>query len=539
MEKKQSIDELLGFVRRNLIAMVAVAAVGTALSVAFAFTRPPVYEASATVLIESQQIPDEMARSTVNVPAAARLRMIEQRLLGRDSLAALVERLGLYADTTLSTPRKVDLLRASTRLDSISASSNPWSQESGVVGFEISVALGDAGQAALVANELARGAVAQNVEVRSLRAQETLAYFDAEERRIASALAAAEAALSNFRQANDGSLPEDLEPNRATLARLETSGFEIERQMLELELRRSELEAGLPGGVTGATTGLSTSESELQRLELELATRRRVLAPNHPDLRRLQQQVDAVRALVASGGASETPEDGGTLAPRSASQEQQLEQIAARLQQLSARQRELAGQRRRLEAALVRNPEVEALLHALERQLEQLREQYSDVSRRQVEARTGANLEANQQAERFEILELALVPEYPSSSNRKKIAAFGTIASGGAAVGLALLLQMLRPTLYTSAQMERELDLRPIVAVPYVAVPGERLRRVLRWAAVGLLLLVVLWVGANRFEAHLGPLAGLKSQIDYRFDVGGTLDFLGLLPEAETPPRVQ
>ena len=469
LEQKQSIGELLAFIRRNLIVLIPVVGIGIGLSVAYALSRPSTFETSAKVLIESPQIPDELARSTASMPTAARLQMIELRLMARDSLATLIEELGLFADLrALSTARKVQLLRDSTRIESISASASPWSQDAGVVAFTISVAMGNAEQAALAANELARNAIAQNLEVRTARAQETLAYFEREERRIAAALTAVEAAVSDLRKANEGSLPEDLEPNRNELARLETSAGEIDRQILELELRRTELQGGtLSGGGIGPS-GLSTGESELQRLELELATRRRILGPNHPELRQLQEQVDAVRGLVAAGGApkdeSETDE-ASALTQRSASRQQQLDQITARLEQLITRQEELAQQRARLEAALVRNPEVEASLHALERQLDQLREQYADVSRRHVEARTGAQLEANRQSERFEILEPALVPEYPVGPNRKKIVVFGAVASGGLAVGLVFLLQMLRPSIYTSSQMERELELRPIVAI--------------------------------------------------------------------------
>ena len=59
MEQKQSIGELLGLVRRNLITLIVVVGLGTAFSVAYALSRPSIYETSAKVLIESQQIPDE------------------------------------------------------------------------------------------------------------------------------------------------------------------------------------------------------------------------------------------------------------------------------------------------------------------------------------------------------------------------------------------------------------------------------------------------------------------------------------------------
>ena len=112
MEQNQSIRELLALVRRHLIGLIGIVGLGSAAAVGYALSRPSIYETSAKVLIESQQIPDEMARSTVNLSTAARLQLIEQRLMARDSVAALIEKLGLYADLeALSMTRKVGLLR--------------------------------------------------------------------------------------------------------------------------------------------------------------------------------------------------------------------------------------------------------------------------------------------------------------------------------------------------------------------------------------------------------------------------------------------
>jgi uncharacterized protein involved in exopolysaccharide biosynthesis len=81
MEQTQSIGELLGLVRRHLIGVIGIVGLGSAAAVGYALSLPSVYETSAKVLIESQQIPDEMARSTVNLSTAARLQLIEQRVM--------------------------------------------------------------------------------------------------------------------------------------------------------------------------------------------------------------------------------------------------------------------------------------------------------------------------------------------------------------------------------------------------------------------------------------------------------------------------
>jgi len=128
------------------------------------------------------------------------------------------------------------------------------------------------------------------------------------------------------------------------------------------------------------------------------------------------------------------------------------------------------------EAALQRAPEIERTLNTMERRAEQLRIQYGATMQRRAEAELGQRLEMDQQSERFEILERAQEPEYPVGSSRRNLAAAGSIVSLGAAVGLAFLLELLNPVIRSGAQMQRTLNLRPVVAIPYVQTASERRR---------------------------------------------------------------
>ena len=65
---------------------------------------PDVYFSAATVLIEHQQIPDELVRSTVTSALEVRLQTISQEILSRSSLEKLIEEFGLYEDLRKSAP---------------------------------------------------------------------------------------------------------------------------------------------------------------------------------------------------------------------------------------------------------------------------------------------------------------------------------------------------------------------------------------------------------------------------------------------------
>lgn len=153
-----------------------------------------------------------------------------------------------------------------------------------------------------------------------------------------------------------------------------------------------------------------------------------------------------------------------------------------------------------IQALLARAPEFEQQLIAMNRRMEQLQSQLTAAAERRREAELGARIEVDRQSERFELLERALVPEYPSSTSRKKVALMGIIAGFGLGVVLAYALEWMHPALRTAQRMERELQLRPVISIPYSMPMRERRRRQWIWAFG----LAVMLVGAGIAASLLG-----------------------------------
>lgn len=110
-------------------------------------------------------------------------------------------------------------------------------------------------------------------------------------------------------------------------------------------------------------------------------------------------------------------------------------------------------------------PQAEREYLVLTRKLQQLTDQFDIINKSRAEAKMGQMLEAGRQGANFNILETALVPVHPIAPNRKKIAMAGSAASVILGLVLIFLLEMRYPVLRTSAQMERRLGLRPVVAI--------------------------------------------------------------------------
>lgn len=129
-----------------------------------------------------------------------------------------------------------------------------------------------------------------------------------------------------------------------------------------------------------------------------------------------------------------------------------------------------------IEAAIAAAPGVERELSAMTRTLGQLEAELTVLTTQRTEAAMAQLLSTQDQSERFEVLERAIPPELPVSASRRKIALAGGVAVVMAAVGLALLLELLQPALRTAAQVERQLGVQPVIVVPRLRSRRSRLR---------------------------------------------------------------
>lgn len=487
----QMIGDLLRMVRRRLWVILAIVFAGVAGTVLFAIGRPSVYEAQAKILVEAQLIPTDLAGTGGGDSTARRLQLIQERLMARDNLVSVIQKLGLYANTALTMNEKADMLRQSVRMDSISVQNQGWgNQENGIVAFTITARFGDRHAVAAIVDEFVDSAISSNIRVRAERARDTLAYFETEEARLAEAISSLEGEIAAFKKANEDALPDSLTSRRAELSRLQESDLEIDRRIIDLEEEQGGIQMELAAPDAALPPAARSPEmTELRALQLELAQRGSVLAPNHPELKRLRERIAAVQAMLPedeTGSAVAAASD-----DRRVAMKRQVGLLGRQIEQLQQQKATLADRRTALETSIQRTPEVESTLAGLNRRLVDLQDQHSGVAVREAEARTGEQLEANRQSERFEVVENALVPEVPVEPNRKKLLVMGLGASLGLAAGLAFLLDLLNPVIRTSSQMQRQLEIRPVIAIPYVMTPGQRRARALRRVGFAAVFLVV------------------------------------------------
>ncbi|MEN8894239.1 GumC family protein [Planktotalea arctica] len=432
MDQIRTVGEFFGVLKRRFFLMALIIGLGTLAAIYYALNQPSLYETHAALQIESASVSSQSSGMAAgNNGAAHRLTLIEQRLMARESLVRVVEKLQLFGDGPLMPlNEKVDALRSSVQIVQIKDGAQAWQPNITPSGMLITVTFGDPVMAANIANEFLGAVLEQNRKRKEERTQGALAFFTSEEQRIGADILKVEEEIAIFKSANSDALPNGIASQRDQLGTLRETELEIDREII--------------------SASSNTSRQRQSVVDLQIA--------------RLEEQ----KALI--------------------------------FQRIN-----------RIEAVIAAAPEVERELGSLSRRLRQLQDQYSVITTGRAEAEMGQLLETADQSERFVVLETALVPEYPVSPSRKKIAILGLIGSGFLACLVALGLEMMNPAIRTSAQLERQLGMQPVVSIPYVKTTWEQRRRKLVWITglLALILSAALLLRSYAAKGLGGMLSGL------------------------------
>lgn len=514
---------LRALVRRIWLVLI-IFILGTGIAVATAYLLPPVYESSAKILVESQQIPQDLAQSTVPQGAAERLALIEQRLMTRDNLLDLVRRLNLFPEyTNLAPAEKVELVRKNTKFDSLSYSSGQRTGQQ-VSAFTITYHANSPALAARVASEFVTMVLEQNLASRSARASETFKFFDQQVDRLAGDLLELEAEIARFKNENGEALPESYEHRLSELSALESQQFDLQQRQVLLSEQRRAIERGDMLLASGGS--VTPEERELQELRRQLVRKRSMLSESHPEIAALKANIGALEAAIAplmddAGAEAENADQS-----RATLMKNQLEAIDRETTLLAERLEKGEARAVEIRESLARTPKVEMQLNTYTRRHQTLQLQYSNAIQKLAAADTGQRLEVNRQAERFEVIEQAQVAPEPVAPPRMLIAAGGTLGSLALGMALALGLELVNPAIRTAADLQRQLDLRPMVTIPYMKTRYERRIRALKWLAKIIVALVVLggllWV----VDQYVTPLTVLSARIGEKTGIDSIIQML-------------
>jgi len=551
---EQNIGQLSDYyaiIRRRKMHIIIPLVIILSITIGLAFGLPPVYQSIATILIEQQEIPQELVRSTVNSYAAERIQVISQSVMTRANLTNIIEKFDLFAKERQrgDTDDLIQRMRQNINIDMVSADIiDPRSNRPGraTIAFTVSFDSSIPEHAKKVAEELTALFLDENIRIRTQKAEMTSDFLSEEANRLSQEIASLEDKLAAYKERNVGRMPELMQMNMNLMERTDNEMESVTQKIATLEERQMLLETQLTQ--IEPNTG-DSPEGKLKKLLSNYLSASAVYAPDHPDLVRMRREIEALKKQT--GIESDTAEldsqvlkvrgeittarqkysanhpdviklqktltlledelrqkQNSTLDivdieikpdnPAYISTKTQLESIKLNIKAEKERQERLKEKHAEYEERLTQIPRVEQEGLSLKRDYENAVKKFHDIKQKQLQAQVGEQLERESKGERFSLIDPPTLPTQPIKPNRPGILLLGTVLSMTGGMGLAAISEFLDQTVRGAKAVAGLLKAPPLSMIPYIENSKDR-RRKRKKLIMGLSVLVVLAIAILLF----------------------------------------
>lgn len=558
-EQTQNVKEYLEiFQRRRKVILLTF---GILLSgvLAVALLWPPTYKSTATILIEEQEVPSDLVRSTITSYADQRIETIKQQVMSRASLWKVMEQFGLYDDQQIQSPSE-ELVKAfvnNITVEVINADvvdKRTQHAKKATIAFTVAYQNRSAVLAQKVTSELTNLFLGANIKSRERQAQETTSFLQQEAENLEKHISKIDAKIAAFKHRANGALPELMQLNQQLLNQADRELVDVEQQIRSLDERKAYLEGELASikpnlpllSITGER--ILDSPDRLRALRAEYAGASANLSPDHPDIIKMKQEIEALEKEIGGGAdveevskrlvdaraslasdldrlgsdhpdvvqarrkivaleqevrrLKETPRRLPQLKPENPAYINLQAQLNSVVSSLEALRKTRGDIKRRLQGyatRLERGPQIEPEYLLLTRDRDTSAQKYQDIRSRLMEAKVSEGLEVQRIGERFSLLNPPNLPGKPDKPNRLAIVLLGFILALGGSIGSGVAAESLDHSIRTPNQLVSLTQQFPLAVIPFM--PNEAdlreavaRRWIMKGAGVGAFVTILLLV---------------------------------------------
>lgn len=495
------IAQLLEYVRIVVKYNWYIAVSTLALTVAFTIAiakLPNVYEATTTILVDPQQVPEKYVMPVMNSDPYARMNTISQQVLSRSRLELIINKLRLYADrrASLSPEELVDKMRDDIAIQ-VKQGSGPELST-----FTITYQAKDPQTVAQVANELATSFIDWNVNSREQQVAGTKEFLSSELQAAKENLEQQESKLRQFKMSHLGATPDQTVNNLQALTGLRSALQNNSESLNRLEQEKILMTRLPDQASTGASAHATLSERgalqlEKRQLEATMQQLRAHYSDRYPDVLRTNHRIDELNEQLKAlpqDAPADASLDGKGDSEESASVVR-LELNEKEMNRLKAEQAHIQSQIAAYQAKVDAAPLREEELVELTRNYDISKQHYQALLDKSFNIDMAADLEQKQKGERFTVLDMAQVPEKPVKPKRRVFIPISALFAFGVSILGVLAIQTVNPAIKTEAELRSLLpsSVRVIGLVPRIETPSD-VRGQLLWRALASLACVLLSV---------------------------------------------
>ncbi|MCD4754244.1 MAG: lipopolysaccharide biosynthesis protein [Deltaproteobacteria bacterium] len=519
----QTLQDYMVFLRRRKWFIVVPWLVILCIASVVAYLLPAIYQSKATILIESQQVPEDLVRTTVTGYAEERIKTITEQILSRQTLEQIIKDFQLYPDLQGKEPVEniLSKMREDILVEMVSAMVPSRRTERQVevnVAFTVSYDGTDPEKVVQVTKRLTSLFLEYNKSIRENLAKTTTNILEQQLEDYRDTTRLLEEKIARFKEGHLTELPELMRLNLETERQVRRQIEGIEAKMLALGDRKVYLEGQLAtispnvlltGGqvweprdrlkllrsqAISLEAGLSLKHPDVIKIRREIEELKKTVSvyderrnlkemlndkevrledlrnhttDKHPDMLRLKQEISDIKIALADSQADEAgsadPADSGPTNPAYINLQTQIKGTEIELKSLQTQRKELDVKWQQYVKRLEKMPQVEQDYQDLIRDYSAAQKKYAETSAKLMEARQAEGLEESQVGEKFTVVDPPHLPEKPVKPNRMAIVLIGFILGLGAGVGLGAVRE------FTDTSIRTAMDVKRITGVPVMA----------------------------------------------------------------------
>ena len=538
--------DILGALRRRKWIGLIIGVIGVTATVTIVKTWPATYQSTATILIEEPDVPADLVKSTVSTFANDRLQVIQQRVMTSQHLNEIIDRFDLYPEEQKTMPRSalINMMRSQVDLEVVSANlsgQQPQQQRrqqpQASIAFTLSFASEDPNIAQQVANRLTDLYLAENDRTRQEKAAGTTQFLGEQAQKLYGDVQTLEKRLLDLRSKYNGSLPEQFAMNTQLLNQAQAQVMQLrsdqqiltdkktylqsqlgtispytpmtsngrpatpQAQLMDLELQYSDLSgrygAKHPDVVRlqrqievmrnqiGGVDTRALDQAKYSTVQAQLNEAMQRYGEKHPEVQRLRRQLDEMKAQMdAAPAPSITPPAGPPDNPMYLQLQNQLADADSQLRGLNERATALDANIAELQKRILQTPTVEAEYSSLQSQHTVALQRYQNFKDKEADAQVAETMEQQSKGETFSVIEPPQYPDVPERPNRRLLMAVGVFMTAMLAAAAMVAIDMLDPRIYEPKSLFAAFGEMPLATVPYIRTNDEMRGRRLRMIGV-------------------------------------------------------
>jgi uncharacterized protein involved in exopolysaccharide biosynthesis len=450
------LGDVMGMLWRRRFWILAPFAIGSLGALAAGFIMQPIFQSGSMLLIESPLIPNSLVASPFSSYADERIAKIRQQILSRANLLKLIHDNNLYPTERERLPIEAVLakLRDAIHVELVSAGAGQSRGANTTIAFNLSFSYPTAQIAYRVATQLTGMFINEDKRLRTEQASGAAGFLKLRADELRDRLIEVENNRRAVQARFAGAMPEQAvlsaQTNTALRAELSRIDGEVQSLIQQNNMLATRAQDAPAAGESAARAEVRGAQQTLDRLSAKLSD-------SHPDLIAARDALAAAKAAAHAEGSIRA--GANAIAGEIAVGRQR---IAA----LSQRHNQLVGAIANTDRLVAQSPQAAYELNNLERDHENLKQQYAEIREKQLEAQVAANLQNEDKGEHFVVVDPPELPLRQISPNRLKLLTSG--AFGGLALGLALvvILELVAGRIHGAGAIARLTGEQPLATIP-------------------------------------------------------------------------